>query len=144
MKEMTVDVLAFTGHKALMGSTVSRSFGARKHLTIRQTRSGGTGLQTGLSVIIWEEYPWKTEFGTANILGIASSSAGLDWIEQRGIENICPHEYVPDQHVDPWHSRGIETEIRLYCCDGRKNNLPIFSMNIEGLDSGKGPESGLI
>jgi len=43
MKEMNVDVLAFTGHKALMGSMGIGGLCVRKHVEIRHTRAGGTG-----------------------------------------------------------------------------------------------------
>ena len=134
MKEINVDVLAFTGHKALMGSTGIGGLCVRKHLVIRQTRSGGTGVQSAYPYHL-EDYPWRMEYGTANILGIASLSAGLDWIEQRGMENIYAHEMrLANRLIEGF--RGIE-RVRLYCCDGRKNNLPTFSMNIDGMESGK-------
>ena len=40
MKSMNVDVLAFTGHKALMGTTGIGGLCVRKHVHLRQTRAG--------------------------------------------------------------------------------------------------------
>jgi len=39
-----------------------------------------------------EEYPYRLEAGTLNLAGIAGLSAGLDWIEQTGLENIHQRE----------------------------------------------------
>ena len=39
-----------------------------------------------------EEYPYRLEAGTQNLAGIAGLSAGLDWIENKGLENIYKHE----------------------------------------------------
>ena len=55
------------------------------------------------------------EFGTTNMLGVASLWAGQDWIEQHGIENIYAHEMrLAKELVEG--IRGIE-RVRLYCCD---------------------------
>ena len=46
MKAMNVDVLAFTGHKSLMGATGIGGLCVRKHLEIHQVRAGGTGVNS--------------------------------------------------------------------------------------------------
>jgi selenocysteine lyase/cysteine desulfurase len=46
MKEMNIDVLAFTGHKALMGCMGIGGLCVRQHVHLRQTRSGGTGVRS--------------------------------------------------------------------------------------------------
>ena len=87
MKEMNVDVLAFTGHKAMMGSMGIGGLCVRKHVNIRQTRSGGTGVNS-IHPYHLEEYPWRLEYGTPNMVGVAALSAGQDWLEENGIEKI--------------------------------------------------------
>jgi len=137
MKKMNVDVLAFTGHKSLMGCTGIGGLCVRKHLEIRQTRAGGTGVQSAYPYHL-EEYPWRMEYGTPNVLGIASLWAGQEWIEQHGIENIYAREIcLANRLID-----GIReiNGVHLYCCDRRENHLPIFTMNIEGMESGKAGE----
>jgi selenocysteine lyase/cysteine desulfurase len=62
MKEMNIDVLAFTGHKALMGSMGIGGLCVRKHVEIRQVRSGGTGVRSADPYHL-EEYPWRLEYG---------------------------------------------------------------------------------
>src|SRR5271157_1073781 len=46
MQEMNIDVLVFTGHKCLMGSMGLGGLYVRKHVEIRQLRSGGTGVRS--------------------------------------------------------------------------------------------------
>jgi len=39
-----------------------------------------------------EEYPYRLEAGTQNLAGIAGLSAGLDWLEENGMDNVRRHE----------------------------------------------------
>ncbi len=134
MKEMNVDVLAFTGHKAMMGCTGIGGLCVRKHLDIRQTRSGGTGVQSAYSYHL-EAYPWRMEFGTPNMIGIASLWAGQDWLKENGIANIHAREIrLAKKLVEG--IRQIEG-VRLYCCDSLENHLSTFTINIDGADAGE-------
>jgi len=134
MKKMNVDVLAFTGHKALMGCTGIGGLCVRKHLEIRQTRSGGTGVQSAHPYHL-EAYPWRMEFGTTNMIGIASLWAGQDWLEQNGIENIHAREMrLAKKLIEGL--RQIEG-VRLYCCDRLEDHLSTLTINIEGMEAGE-------
>ena len=77
MRKMNIDVVAFTGHKALMGSMGIGGLCIRKHVEIKQVRSGGTGVHSAYPYHL-EEYPWRLEYGTPNLVGIASLWAGQD------------------------------------------------------------------
>jgi cysteine desulfurase / selenocysteine lyase len=133
MKEMNIDVLAFTGHKALMGSMGIGGLCVRKHVEIRQTRSGGTGVNS-VNPFHLEKYPFRLEFGTPNMVGIAALSAGQDWIAKTGVENIYAHEIkLAEMLIEGFRSiDGVIT----YCCDSLKNHLSTITMNIEGMDAG--------
>ena len=133
MKDMNVDVLAFTGHKALMGTTGIGGLCVRKHVHLRQTRSGGTGVES-LHPYHLEEYPWRMEFGTPNMLGVASLWGGQEWIDQQGLQNIHAHEMkLATRLVEG--VRRIEG-VRLYCCESLANHLATFTLNIDGMDAG--------
>jgi selenocysteine lyase/cysteine desulfurase len=58
---------------------------------IRSSLHGGTGVRSADPYHL-EEFPYRLEAGTQNLAGIAGLSAGLDWLEQRGLENIWQHE----------------------------------------------------
>lgn len=133
MKEMNVDALAFTGHKALMGTTGIGGLCVRKHLHLRQTRAGGTGVESIYPYHL-EEYPWRMEFGTPNMLGVASLWAGQDWLDEQGVESIHAREMVLAKRLVDGLRR-IEG-VHFYCCDSLENHLSTFMINIDGLDAG--------
>lgn len=133
MKEMNIDLLAFTGHKALMGTTGIGGLCVRKHVHLRQTRAGGTGVES-IHPFHLEEYPWRMEFGTPNMLGVASLWAGQEWLAEQGLDKIHAHEMrLASRLLDGL--RQVE-RVRLYCCDSLENHLSTFMLNIDGLDAG--------
>lgn len=132
MKQSHVDVLAFTGHKALLGSTGIGGLCVRKHVDIRHTRSGGTGVRSAYPYHL-EEYPWRLEYGTPNTVGIASLWAGQEWLDERGIENIHAQEMALTQKLVD----GLRQipEVTTYCCDSLENHISTTIINIQGLDA---------
>jgi cysteine desulfurase/selenocysteine lyase len=133
MKAMNIDVLAFTGHKSLLGSTGIGGICVRKHLDIRQVRAGGTGVRSAYPYHL-EEYPFRMEYGTPNMVGIASLWAAQDWIESKGMENIYAHEIkLARKLVDGFKQiEGVTT----YCCDNMDNHISTVTINVEGLEAG--------
>ena len=134
MREMNIDVLAFTGHKSLMGSTGIGGLCVREHLTIRHTRAGGTGVRSAYPFHL-EEYPFRMEYGTPNMVGIASLVAAQDWIDEKGgVEAIHNYEMqLTQQLVDGF--RKIDGVI-VYCCDSLENHIATVTMNVEGIEAG--------
>jgi len=134
MAEMNVDVLAFTGHKSLMGSTGIGGLCVRGNVDIRHTRSGGTGVRSAFPYHL-DEYPYRMEYGTPNIMGIASLWAGLEWIaEQGGVEAIHKREMkLAGKLVEGF--KDIDGVI-IYCCDSMENHLATVTMNVEGMEAG--------
>lgn len=133
MQAMNIDILAFTGHKALMGTTGIGGMCVRKHVELRQTRAGGTGVRSAYPYQL-EEYPWRMEFGTPNVVGIAALWAGQDWLDENGVENTHAREMKLAQRLVD----GLQPidGVKLYCCGSLKNHLSTVSMNIEGLEAG--------
>ncbi len=133
MQEMNIDVLGFTGHKALMGSMGIGGLCVRKHVEIKQLRSGGTGVKSAVPFHL-EEYPWRMEYGTPNMVGVAALWAGQDWLDEHGVEKVHAQEMaLARKLVDGF--RQIEG-LKLYCCDGLENHLSTVLVNIEGMDPG--------
>jgi cysteine desulfurase family protein len=131
MREMNIDVVAFTGHKALMGSMGIGGLCVRKHVEVKQVRSGGTGVRSAYPYHL-EEYPWRLEYGTPNMVGVASLWAGQDWLDENGVENVHAREMrLAQKLVDGL--RRIEG-VELYCCDSLKNHLSTILLNLQGVD----------
>jgi selenocysteine lyase/cysteine desulfurase len=81
-----------------------------------------------------EEYPWRLEYGTPNLPGVASLWAGQDWLDENGIEKIYAHEMSLVRRLVAG-LRQIES-VKLYFCDNLENHLATVLMNIEGMDPG--------
>jgi cysteine desulfurase family protein len=134
MKEMNIDVVAFTGHKSLMGCTGIGGMCIRKGVDINQTRGGGTGVHSAYPYHL-EEYPYRMEFGTPNIVGIASLWAGQEWIDSvGGIDEIHRNEMILAKKLINGFKE-IEG-VTVYCCDGLDNHIATITVNVDGLDAG--------
>ncbi|MFH2036938.1 MAG: aminotransferase class V-fold PLP-dependent enzyme [Candidatus Zixiibacteriota bacterium] len=134
MTKMNIDVLAFTGHKSLMGSTGIGGLCVRNGVELRHSRAGGTGVRSAYPYHL-DEYPWRMEYGTPNVVGIASLSAGQKWIkESGGVEKIHSEEMrLASKLINGFKNiEGIIT----YCCDSLENHLSTMLVNIEGLEAG--------
>jgi len=129
MQEMNIDVLAFTGHKCLMGSMGIGGLSVRKHVEIRQLRGGGTGVRS-TDPDHPEEYPWSLEYGTPNMAGVAALWAGQEWLDSRGMENI----HAGEMKLAAKLADGLRSipGVRLYCCQTMANHLPTIAMNLDG------------
>jgi cysteine desulfurase/selenocysteine lyase len=133
MKEMNVDVVAFTGHKGLMGSMGIGGLCIRKNVEVRQVRSGGTGVRSAEPFHL-EEYPFRLEYGTPNMVGVAALWAGQDWLDENGVEKVHAEEMrLAGKLVEAL--RRIDG-VHLYCCEKLENHLSTILMNVEGVDPG--------
>ncbi len=134
MTAMNVDVLAFTGHKSLMAATGIGGLCVGSGVDIRHTRSGGTGVRSAHPYHL-DEYPFRMEFGTPNIIGIASLWAGQEWLSQQGgIEAIHAREMALAGKLIEGFKKidGVIT----YCCDTLEDHLATVTMNVGGLEAG--------
>lgn len=90
MQELGIDLLAFTGHKSLLGPTGTGGLVISDTVDIGQlaplTR-GGTGSRSEFEEQP-EELPDKYESGTPNAVGLAGLKAGIDYLTARGIGEI--------------------------------------------------------
>ena len=93
MEQMKIDVLAFTGHKGLLGPQGIGGFLCSDEMAhaMEPLLSGGTG-----SISHTEEIPGfmpdRFEPGTLNLPGIAGLHAALDYLQKTGISNIYEKE----------------------------------------------------
>jgi cysteine desulfurase family protein len=130
--KMNIDVLAFTGHKSLMGPTGIGGLYVREGIDIRHTRAGGTGVRSADRMHL-EDYPYRLEYGTGNVMGIAGLHAGLKWIEQKGIGNIHDHEMKLARMVRD----GLMAlnGVTLHCQDELNDHISVLSFNIDGMEA---------
>jgi cysteine desulfurase family protein len=86
-----VDLLAFPGHKSLLGPTGTGGLYVGERAELSAWREGGTGADSA-SPEQPNEMPFRLEAGTPNVAGIAGLCAGLKFIEEKGIAAILEHE----------------------------------------------------
>ena len=91
VQAMNIDLLAFPGHKSLFGPTGTGALYVRPGVPVRAWREGGTGGDSS-SETQPKEYPYFLEGGTPNVLGIVGLSAGVRYVQERGLEAIHAHE----------------------------------------------------
>lgn len=91
MTQCHISFLAFTGHKALFGPTGTGGVCVADDAEIRSTIWGGTGVKSA-QLYHLEEFPYRLEAGTLNLMGICGLHAGQEWIRNRGLESIYRHE----------------------------------------------------
>lgn len=126
------DVVAFTGHKALLGPQGIGALWAREGLDIEPLLVGGTG---GNSMLREMPAPWPDHLqaGTLNAPGIAGLGAGVQWVLNKGVESI--------------HAEARALKLRLY--EGLENvprvrmlspqapeAAPIVTITVGGMDVG--------
>jgi cysteine desulfurase/selenocysteine lyase len=132
MVQDNLDIVAFTGHKSLLGPTGIGGLYVREGVEIRHTRAGGTGVRSAHHMHL-DEYPYRLEYGTINVLGVAGLHAGLKWIEAQGRENIHHQEMkLTEQLV-----RGLKSidRVILYCQDDLIDHISVVCFNIRGIDA---------
>lgn len=134
MKKMNIDVLCFTGHKALMGPQGTGGLCLGENVQIRPLKTGGTGVQTYLPQQP-EEYPTRLEAGTLNGHGIAGLGAAIDYIKETGLETIHAHE----MKLAAYFAEEVNKipGITVYGDWQQEVRCPIVSLNYEEIESGR-------
>jgi cysteine desulfurase family protein len=91
MTALGVDLVAFTGHKGLLGPTGTGGLVVGPGPDVRSTRWGGTGIRSAERSHP-TDWPYRLEAGTLNTVGLAGLAAALDWLEERGPAALADHE----------------------------------------------------
>lgn len=86
-----IDVLAFPGHKGLMGPQGTGGLYIKEGINIKPLYVGGTGSHSE-SIYQITDFPDMLESGTLNVPGIVGLMAGVDFINNVGINNINLHK----------------------------------------------------
>jgi cysteine desulfurase/selenocysteine lyase len=91
--ELGVDLLAFSGHKGLLGPTGTGGLYIREGVALEPLMRGGTGsdsaheIQPGF-------LPDAYESGTLNVAGIAGLAAGVRFLSEIGVDAVTSHEQI--------------------------------------------------
>lgn len=132
VERMNIDLLAFPGHKGLLGPQGTGGLYIRDGIELDGILQGGTG-SASYSLEQPEIKPDKYESGTLNAPGIVGLGEGIRYIEERKIEDIRTYEEELTRHF-------IEEALRI---EGVKVYGPldvnsqgaVVSINIGNIDS---------
>ena len=91
VEDMCIDMLAFPGHKGLLGPQGTGGLYVRQGLRLKTIMQGGTGNDSEL-LSQPESLPEKFQSGTLNTPGLAGLAAGIHFILEKGIGEIQQHE----------------------------------------------------
>ncbi len=91
MGALGVDVVCFSGHKALLGPQGTGGLCVAQDVDIPPLLEGGTGTHS------FDErqprlMPESLEAGTLNVHGLAGLTAGVAYVRDRGVDDIAAHE----------------------------------------------------
>lgn len=130
IKQAGIDLVAFSGHKDLMGPQGTAGLYVSKEVSVLPLRFGGTGSNSEADN--QPDYmPDRLESGTANTPGIAGLNAGVKFVLETGQDTIRKKErFLTDELI-----YGLEKlpKIKLYC--SKNNSTAVVSFIIEGTDS---------
>ena len=87
VEELNIALLAFTGHKGLLGPTGTGGLYVAPGIELKPLKEGGTGGDSLLENQP-EKLPDRFEAGTLNVAGLAGLKAGVTFIMEKGLENI--------------------------------------------------------
>lgn len=132
VKKYNIDILAFPGHKGLLGPQGTGGLYLSNGKIIDFFKTGGTGSVSNL-VTQPDFLPDKFESGTLNTPGIVGLNSSVKFILDKGIENIRNHEsklieYATEE-LKKFPNINLLGELNATL------KAPIISFNVEGVDS---------
>ena len=127
-----LDVVAFTGHKSLYGPQGTGGLAVAEGVEIEPLKVGGSGTHS------YDRHhparmPERLEAGTLNAHGIAGLSAGLAYIEERGVEELGAQLRALAERFERG-VRGIDG-VRVLGGGGDAGRCGIVALNVGDVDS---------
>lgn len=129
-----IDMLCFTGHKALLGPQGTGGLYVRPGLSVRPLVVGGSGVHS-FDEQHPAQMPTALEAGTLNVPGLAGLCAGVEWILAQGVETLARRE----QALTVLFYERIRDlpNVKIYGDPEMTPRAPIVSLNIGDEDSAR-------
>ena len=101
VQELDADFFAFSGHKVYAPTGIGVLYGKEKWLDAMQPYHGGGEMikTVRFEKTTYNELPYKFEAGTPDYTGIIALGKALEWVENKGIEQIAAHEHALTQYA---------------------------------------------
>jgi selenocysteine lyase/cysteine desulfurase len=131
VQAMGIDLLAFPGHKAMLGPPGTGGLVVGEGIVLETLREGGTGSNSE-NERPPETMPDRFEAGTVNTVGIAGLGAALQFIEDTGREVIRRYEQVLVQRL----LAGLAQVpgVTLFGSPSGQERAAVVSLNVHGWD----------
>lgn len=129
---MNIDLLAFPGHKGLLGPQGTGGLYIRSGIILDTLKEGGTG-SLSESLEQPEFLPDRFESGTLNTPGIAGWNEGVKYILETGIDNIQQHENQLARYM--LERLGDIKKVKVYGNADPEQRTGVISITIDGKDS---------
>ena len=134
MEQLGAGVICFTGHKSLMGPMGIGGMYVHPDVELRQTRAGGTGVRSAQRHHL-EEYPYRMEYGTPNLPGIAGLNAGVKWVNRIGLEAIHTHEMALWRRLRDGLAQIEGVKLYSHREVPGKQRISVLTFNVEGFEA---------
>jgi cysteine desulfurase family protein len=132
VEAMQIDLLAFPGHKGLLGPQGTGGLYVSESVELRPLKEGGTGSES-LSPLQPLVYPDRLESGTLNLPGIAGLNESLRYLLRKGVAAIGHREAMLTQRL----LTGLTqiNKVAVYGPPPGVERAAVVSFNIQGMDS---------
>ncbi|RKY89642.1 cysteine desulfurase [candidate division KSB1 bacterium] len=132
VKKSGIDLLAFTGHKSLLGPSGIGGLYIGNNIDFEPVKMGGTGSNSELEKQP-EFLPDKFESGTLNVTGIAGLCGSLKFLMKTKVENIREK----DKELSGYFiNKLLELEtVKIYGDLNIENRVPLISINMKNRTS---------
>ncbi len=125
VEKMNIDLLAFPGHKGLLGPLGTGGLWVRPGLELKTLKEGGTG---SFSEEARQPQSWPDihESGSHNLVGISGLKASVEFLLKTGVEKIRAHkETLTQQFLE---GLTLLKDIRIIGPQKAKNNAGVISL----------------
>ncbi len=101
VSELNIDLLAFSGHKALGPTGIGVLWGRNELLNEMEPFLFGGSMITSVTMTdaMWAEAPRKFEAGVPNMAQAVGLAAALDYLTNIGMERVAAHEHMLTEYA---------------------------------------------
>lgn len=141
VKELNIDLLAFSGHKMLAPTGIGVLYGKQRVLEEMEPFQGGGSMIKQVSFntatrrcsFSLNDLPWKFEAGTPNIAGGAGLTAAIRYLRDIGMEHVQSHEEMLTEYA----LDGMQEcdRVHIYGPQDASQKCGIIPFGVEGLTS---------